>query len=428
MTTRRSAAVRRAFCVRSAIVVLVLACAATTTSAQTSPGVIGEVRVHGNHTTPDADIFGIIGDVVGKPATEQLIAEIESNLNRSGRFDGVEVRKRFRSIENPDDILLMVVVDEVPGVDPLDLTPGPMKQFWSSGMFLPVLNYADGYGFTYGARVSFVDTLGPRSRITVPLTWGGERQARVQLERAFQSGPIERIAGEYGISRRENPHFEIGDQRLGYGARIESAPLRWLRLGAGARSDDVEFAEARDTVVRYGGDATIDTRVDPAFPRNAVHAIFGIDKVTFDAGDADQKKADIRGYVGLLGQTVLAVRGLSVTSNRALPPYEQLLLGGPSSLRGYDTGYKAGENLAAASAELRLPLTSPLSVGRFGVKAFVDWGTIYGVGDKLADQTLEHGIGGGAYLHLTILSLSLDVAWSESGDTRFHFGMGVTFK
>ena len=194
--------VRRSFGVRSAIVVLVLLCAAVA-RAQTSPGVVGEVRVHGNHTTPDADILGIVGEVVGKPATDELIAEVQNKLERSGRFEGVEVRKRFRSIENPDDILLMVVVDEVPGVDELDLTPGPMKKFWSSGMFLPVLHSEDGYGLTYGARVSFVDRLGPRSRITVPLTWGGERQARVQLERAFKSGPVERISGEYGIVRRE---------------------------------------------------------------------------------------------------------------------------------------------------------------------------------------------------------------------------------
>ena len=125
-----------------------------------------------------------------------------------------------------------------------------MKKFWSSGMFLPILHSEDGYGFTYGARFSFVDRLGPRSRISVPLTWGGERQARVQLERAFQAGPIERVAGEFGIGRRENPHYEIGDQRVTLGARVESAPARWLRVGAGGRRDDVEFGDLEETVSR----------------------------------------------------------------------------------------------------------------------------------------------------------------------------------
>ena len=438
MTTRRSTSVRRefyvrstgvvrGFCARFAIVVSVLACAVGA-RAQTSPGVVGEVRVHGNHTTPDADILGIVGEVVGKPATDQLIAEVQIKLERSGRFDGVEVRKRFRSIENPDDILLMIVVDEVPGVDPLDLTPSPMKKFWSSGMFLPILHSEDGYGFTYGARISFVDRLGPRSRITVPLTWGGERQARVQVERAFKTGPIERIGGDYGIVRRENPHYEIGDQRISLGARVDAAPARWLRVGAAGRRDDVEFGAIDDTVSRVGGEVTLDTRVDPAFPRNAVHAVFGIDRVTFDDGSANQKRIDARGYVGLFRQIVLAVRGVSVTTDAPLPDYEHNLLGGAANLRGYDAGYKAGDNLAAASAELRIPITSPLNIGRFGVKAFVDWGTIYNVGDKLSDQAFERGIGGGAYLHLTVVSVSLDVARSQTGNTRFHFGLGVTFK
>jgi hypothetical protein len=61
----------------------------------------------------------------------------------------------------------------------------------------------------------------------------------------------------------------------------------------------VSFGDLEDTVSRYGGDVTIDTRVDPAFPRNAIHVSGGIDRVTFDAGHANQKKLDARGYVGL---------------------------------------------------------------------------------------------------------------------------------
>jgi len=412
----------------AAILALTLA---TGVFAQPSPGVVGEVRVHGNHTTPDADIFAIVGEVVGKPATDALFAEVTSKLEKSGRFDGVEVRKRFRSIDNPDDILLMIVVDEVPGIDEFDVTagkvPGPVSRFFSSGMFLPILHSEDGYGFTYGGRVAFVDLLGPRSRITVPLSWGGERQARVQVERTFRAGST-RLLGEFGIVRQENPHYEIGDTRVAYGGRIETAPRRWLRVGGGGRVDDVSFGDVKDTVSRAGGDVTLDTRVDPAFPRNAVQATIGWERLTFDAGRADRTTADVRGYVGLFGQSVLALRGLSVTANTPLPPYEQSLLGGAPNLRGFDAGYKADDNIAAVSAELRIPITSPLSVGRFGVKAFVDAGAAYPFGARLEDQHLERGIGGGVYLHLTVISMSLDVARSETGDTRFHFGLGVTFK
>ena len=115
--------------IRSACLVLLLVCgAATSVGAQApaaGPGVVGEVRVHGNHTTPDADVLAIVGDVVGQPATDALIADITARLKKSGRFDGVDVRKRYRSIDNPDDILLMIVIDEVPGVSDSTSRPGP---------------------------------------------------------------------------------------------------------------------------------------------------------------------------------------------------------------------------------------------------------------------------------------------------------------
>lgn len=406
-----------------------LALIATAAAAQTSPGIVAEVRVHGNHTTPNADVLAIVGDVVGKPATDALIAEVSARLDKSGRFDGVDVRKRFRSIDNPDDILLMIVVDEVPGVSEDDLTPGPMKKLRSSGMFLPILHSDDGYGLTYGMRMAVVDRLGPRSRITFPFSWGGERQARAQVDRAFTRGPIDRVFAEGGITRRENPHYEIGDTRTFVSGRVESAIRRWLRMGGGGGIEDVSFGDARDRLTRADVAVTLDTRVDPAFPRNAFQTTFGIERLTFDAGEANRRTADVSGYLGLPGQSVLAVRALSLTSSAPLPGYEKALLGGASTVRGYDAGYRADDNLAALSAELRLPITSPMSVGRFGVKAFVDAGTAYPHGLKLNDQHLDLGYGGGAYLQLTIISLSLDVARGhETGKYRWHFGMGVTFK
>lgn len=402
---------------------------ATNSSAQTSPGVVGEVRVHGNHTTPNADVLAIVGDVVGKPATNALVAEVTTRLEKSGRFEGVEVRKRFRSIDDPDDILLMIVVDEVPGISDQDLTPGPMKKLRSSGMFLPILHSDDGYGLTYGMRMAFVDRLGPRSRITFPFSWGGERQARAQVERSFTRGPVDRLFGDSGITRRENPHYEIGDTRTFVSARVESAIQRWLRVGGGAGIENVEFGEVSDRLSRLQGEVTLDTRVDPAFPRNAVFAKFGIERLMFDASDANRRTADVNGYLGLFGQSVLAVRAMSLTANNVLPSYEKALLGGADTVRGYDVGYRVDDNIAALSAELRLPITSPMSVGRFGIKAFVDAGTAYPFGDKLENQRLDMGYGGGAYLHLTIVSMSLDVARGhETGDYRWHFGLGVTFK
>ena len=393
--------------------------------------VLGEVRVHGNHTTPDTEVLNIAGLTVGAPLTDAVLREATERLRKSGRFDDVDVRKRFRSIDDPSDVLVIILVNEVTGITPDDLTPGPMKKLRSLGMWFPVLDYADGYGFTYGARVSFVDTLGKHSRISVPLTWGGERQAAVELDRTFRRGPISRVEGAVSINRRENPHFEIGDTRREVSARAERALTSWLRVGGGARLTNVRFGDSDDTFVAPGVNITLDTRTDPTFPRNAVLVVAGIEELRFDNGPhIARKNFDARGFVGLFGSSVLALRATTVQADEALPQYEQGLLGGVPTLRGYDFGHGIGDNVASFSAEVRVPFTSPVYLGKFGVRAFFDAGTAYAAGQKLSDQVLEQGAGAGVFITWAVLRMGLDVAWPLTTDEHkphFHFGMGVSF-
>jgi outer membrane protein assembly factor BamA len=298
-------------------------------------------------------------------------------------------------------------------------------------MWLPVLDYADGYGFTYGARVSFVDVLGPRSRISVPLTWGGERKAALEVDRTFVRGPLTRVQGSVSLSRRENPHFLLSDTRRDVRVRAERALTSWLRVGGGARLTDVTFGDRDQRHLAPAVDVLVDTRTDPGFPRNAVHFSGTVEQLRFaDGPNVARWTSDARGYVGLVGTSVLALRGITVRASESLPGYEQALLGGSSLLRGYEFGYRAGDNLAAVSAELRIPITSPLSVGRFGVKAFVDAGTVYGAGERLADQRLDRGVGGGVWVTATVVHAGLDVAWPQGGQRRkprWHFGLGLAF-
>ena len=98
-------------------------------------------------------------------------------------------------------------------------------------MFLPIISYSEGYGFTYGARASFVDVMGEGGRVSVPLTWGGTRRAAVELEKTFDddspvSRVFSRVQGGAGISRRENPHFELPDTRQQIWGRIDKDLVR----------------------------------------------------------------------------------------------------------------------------------------------------------------------------------------------------------
>lgn len=399
-------------------------CLAATPAVAEAPDTIAEIRVHGNHTTPEAEILALAALAPGEPASEARLAEAERRLRASGRFADVEVRRRYRSISNPSEILVVLLVDEHDAVTADDLTPGPLARLRSAGMWLPIVGYADGYGLTYGARVSIVEPFGSRSRLSVPLTWGGERKAAVEIERTF--GQL-LARGSAGLSRRVNPHYDIPDMRREVAATLETAFRPWLRGGASARVGRVTFGPEDSWHQAAGVQLTFDTRVDPSFPRNAVHATIGLEQIRFGGGSTVRTSADVRGFAALGGSAVLALRGAIVRAGATLPRSEQLLLGGSSTLRGYRAGHGAGDGLALVSAEARVPLTSPLSVGRFGVKAFVDAGTTWDAGTRLRDRHFDRGIGGGVYFGATVVTVNVDVAWPEAGKPRVHAALGVQF-
>jgi outer membrane protein assembly factor BamA len=388
---------------------------------------ITEIRVHGNHTTPDADILALAGLTTGSEASEARLRDAERRLRDTGRFEGVELRRRYLSIADPSQILVMIVVDEHPAISETDLTPGPVKKMTHASMWLPILTHTDGYGLTYGARVAWKDPLGDRSRVSVPLTWGGERRIGVEAERLFD-GPISIVRGGVSLARRVNPHVGLPDTRREARIEAERIVTDWLRAGGGARLANVRFGDRYDARHTAGGvHAVFDTRIDPSFPRDAVHARLGWERLAFQTGRADRWMADVRGYAGIGGSRVLALRGQMARSRTALPPAEQSLLGGSDTLRGYRTGHRAGDNLAAATIEIRQPLNSPLSIGRFGVKAFVDAGATWAAGGRLGDQRFDRGIGAGVYMGAGPVIMDLDVAWPEQGNPRVHVGLGVSF-
>jgi hypothetical protein len=413
---------------------------------------IAEIRVHGNHTTPDADVISLSGLTVGGSAGDPSLHDAEGKLKASHRFDNVEVRRRLRSIDNPADILIVILVDERDGVSKDDLTPGPLKRFGAASLWLPVVNYEDGYGLTYGVRLAFADVRGERSRLSVPLTWGGERRAGVEFERAFARGPISLMRVGGSVNRRVNPFYDLADQRRDVRIDADRIFASWLRVGGDAAVAHVDFGDsysARHSAI--GAHATVDTRIDPSFPRNAVYTRLGWQRLTFSgspstrdarspldparsdpelvegSGQAGRFTADARGYVGVIRSVVLALRGQISRADAPLPAAEQVLLGGSESLRGYRAGYRVGDSLAAVSAEARVPFTSALSITRFGVKAFVDAGTTWMSTERLSEQRLQRGIGGGVFLGAAAFMLDLDIAWPEAGKPRVHFGMGVRF-
>ena len=209
-----------------------------------------------------------------------------------------------------------------------------------------------------------------------------------------------------------------------------------LRLGAGTGWQRASFEGVADTFASAGADIVLDTRTDPILARNAVYGRASIDHLDFGAGPDDgrhyrgsvnRSTLDGRGYLGLIRQTVLAVRALREDSDRPLPAYLQPELGGISTLRGFRAGSFVGDTLVSMSTELVVPLTSPIKIAKFGVTGFLDRGTVYHKGERFSDQTLQEGYGGGVWFAAAFFRLNVAVAHGRGATTRVHVGGNVTF-
>ena len=191
-----------------------------------------------------------------------------------------------------------------------------------------------------------------------------------------------RVASSFGIWNRENPHFEIDEQRVEWTARAER---QFAAVFRDRRADLAEHRGLRHDRRSASGPSapmrTFDTRHDPTFPRNAIVAgtgwtglhVRGLDRI-------DLYTADLRGYLGVIGQAVLAGRVQYTAASDTLPSYERLL-----HRRRLDTARISRRHVrrrpivcdfgGAAGTD-----TSVLSGARLGVTAFMDATKAYDVG------------------------------------------------
>lgn len=395
---------------------------------------IREIRVHGNASLTDADVLTLAGIAVGDPLAAESLETIETRLKRSGRFETVDVRKRYRSIDDPTDVALVLVVHERPGVRSAGSTgetivPGPWRRLTSRLMFFPILGYDDGYGFTYGGRVSTVDLLGIGERLSLPLTWGGTRRAALEFERTFKAGPLTRVLSSVAIWNRENPRFDLDDQRVELTGRAERQFAHLVRVGVDASRSSVDFGRLDDRLWTCGANVVLDTRGDPAFPGNAVVLGAGWSALNVRGRDRiNRYQTDARGYLRVVGQSVAAGRVQYFNTDATLPPYERLLLGGSSNLRGFRTGTFDADRLLVTSAELRVPVTSVLHGAKLGVSVFLDAAKAVDYNASFRDAEWHRGAGAGLFVIASLLKINLDVAHGlNGGGTRLNLGTGFSF-
>jgi outer membrane protein assembly factor BamA len=406
-------------------------------AVQPTGEIVSEITVHGNVVTTDAEVRSLAGLTIGMPVTPQTVDDAVARLRAAKKFDHVEIRKRFASISDPDKIVLVVIVDEGPvHVERTEDPARPARVVKNRGprlLFLPILESEDSYGFSYGARVALPDPLGKESRVSFPLTWGGERQAAIEFDKRLERAHLVRFTGGAGLSQRTNPFFDEHDTRERVWARAERELLKGLRVGATGGWEHVRFGSASDrdditdNFMRAGTDVIVDTRLDPMLAHNAVYGRAAWEHLSFGSGSLNRTELDGRGYIGLFGQNVLIVRAYKADADGPLPPYLKMLFGGIGTVRGFASGSAIADTIAAGSLEVLVPLTSPLNIARLGVGAFIDAGAAYDKGRRFVDQRLQRGVGGSVWVTAAFVRFSVAVAHGVGASTRVHVGGTVSF-
>lgn len=111
----------------------------------------------------------------------------DRRLEQSGLFESVELRTRYRSLTDAQQVAVVVLLTERALVSASDtgdvVMPGALARLRRNTMFLPILAYEDGYGLTYGVRLTVVGSRQSATRVSAPLSGGGTRQAALEASR-----------------------------------------------------------------------------------------------------------------------------------------------------------------------------------------------------------------------------------------------------
>ena len=388
-----------------------------------------DLRVHGNQTLTDAEVTEIAGVAVGDLLDSAALDAVTRRLEESGRFESVEVRKRYRSLTATDRIALVILVEERPGASIANPVLRSLAGLAREAMFLPILGYEEGYGLTYGARATIVDTWGSGVRLSTPVTWGGDRRAALEAERALPGRVIDRVRAGASRGRRQHPTFGVDDDRTRAWVAIDRRLPGGVRVSAETGREAVRFGGRDETLTRsvlsvaYGG-------ASGSFPRDTVQASASIERIVL-AGATEpltRPRVDVQAFKGVGGQAVLAARVRYAGASGALPRFERPLLGGGGMLRGWEVGARVDDQVVAATLELRMPIGSPLSAGNAGVRVFYDTGAAYGARKPVSKVRFLKGAGAGLFLLAPLgARLDFDVAHDFAGGVRLHFGAGVRF-
>ncbi len=378
----------------------------------------GELKIEGLQRYPASIIQDLNRIKPGTTYSQARLQILQSRLEESGYFQGVEVTASTATAVN-DVVPIKITVQENPSIK-----LGAGAGYSTNTGARAQLTYDDLNLFNRGWRLT--SSLKPEQRaqslsalVRLPTDSDGYRDSfNAGLERRVIEGQIT-TSGQTGVNRSWGPRRT--EQTIGAAYLIEHQALD----GAESVTRSVATLSYGITLRRTDNDRN-PTR---GYLFNTQLAIAPIEQLS--SGRFLQSYAKVQGYYPLTSSTQLIARAeIGAVSGRNSAPAAFLFrAGGDQSVRGYafeSLGVREGDAtvggryLATGSIEAIQWLTQ-----QWGAALFVDAGN---AANTLQDLKPVYGYGLGARWKSPIGAIGGDIAYGEATkEFRLHFNLGVAF-
>lgn len=248
--------------------------------------------------------------------------------------------------------------------------------------------------------------------------WGLGNQT---LEGAAEAFSADRLEGSASVFRRPGSSVFLGPV-------LRFQDVSRLRAAPGSRLDRNAVPGASGGLsLGAGGAVRWDDRARPLTPAPG-EAFAQLTQLAFSpVWGSDHRfgrtDLDARAFLGL-GPALVALRARLVL-HTGVPPFRMLaLLGGEDTVRSYTLGRYRDQHLAAAQAEVRVPVW-----WRLGVVGFVDAGDVFGPNSSTTLDQIKPAAGAGLRVRLDDeegTNLRIDGAVGRSG-WGLYAGFGEAF-
>jgi len=187
-----------------------------------------------------------------------------------------------------------------------------------------------------------------------------------------------------------------------------------------------------DDLPAFGGFLQIDTRNWALYPISGWFIRSSIKCVRSELSEFNWLHLDLRRYQPLPFGDILAIHAVAEISQGELPVYERVHMGGWRSLRGYQFGVFAGDNLFSSSIEYRFPFGfvpgpwNMLNIGVAGI-AFYDIGKTWWRGEAPNFKEAHNCVGFGIHFLAHLAVFRVEYGYSGHGRGLVYLSSGVEF-